>query len=309
LDVLSDLLRNVRFSGSLYFRSDLAAPWGMKISEGDLGLFHYIEAGEGWLDAPGLKNPVKLEKGDLVVFPVGGEHWIASHENSEKVDAKIVIDTINTNNPPFKKSPADTVLICGYFDFNKNINHPFIKALPGFIYISHKEQQNSESLESMIKLIQDESSQNALGSEVVIDRLTEMLFVQILRAYKTKSNIQTGYLAALNDDLISMAIRLIHEKPQEQWTVDSLARNIGMSRSAFADRFNQLVEIPPITYITNWRMHLAAQKLKESDLQMYEIAEMSGYNSEASFNKVFKKHFNLSPGKYRREAKNKTPHT
>jgi len=195
---------------------------------------------------------------------------------------------------------VSTTLVCGHFEFDRNVDHPFLHALPEFIYLAYSDHRELTWLETATNVIIQETSSGNPGTDVVVERLAEVLFIQILRTYMKRAQVTSGFLAALRDTQISNALNLIHRAPETSWTLGNIARSVGMSRSAFAARFKELVNMTPMEYITNWRMQKARELLANARLPLIDIAERVGYSSEAAFNRAFKRRFKQNPGAMRR---------
>jgi len=300
MDALSDILKLIRLRSSVYFRKDFASPWGMENDRSPFAQFHLVVRGHCFLHTKKMKEPLELYAGDIVVFPYGEPHWLADDPKNNKVPGISVVEAHQINKELFEGDKISTTLICGHFEFDKEFDHPFLHALPKLIHITDTERRQLSWLEIATNVIMQEAASDELGSEVVVMRLAEILFIQILRVYMMQNQIPYGYLAALKDKQISNALKLIHSDPKNSWTLENIARNIGMSRSSFAVRFKQLVGITPMSYVTNWRMNKARELIKNKHLPLIEIAENVGYSSEASFNRAFKKQFKRNPGAMRR---------
>ena len=300
MDALSDILNTIRLYSSVYFRSDFSSPWGMQIDKGPFAQFHMVVSGNCWLFADGFKEPLFLSSGDIVIFPFGDAHWIADDPKHVRVPGRQVVEAIERNESLFQGNSVATTLVCGHFEFERDFDHPFMRALPRFIYLSGTEQHQLSWLETTIKVIIQETGSGNPGADVVITRLAEVLFIHILRTYMTQEDVSNNYFAALKDRQINEALKMIHTKPQNNWKLEGIARAIGMSRSAFAVRFKQLVGMTPMDYVTNWRMQKAQEILKDRNLPLIEIAEKVGYTSEAAFNRALKRRFNQTPGARRR---------
>ncbi len=304
MDALADILKTIRLHTSTYFCSDFNTDWGMDIAHRDNGLFHIIVEGECWVKIQNRDNPIHMSMGDIVAFPTGGAHWISNTPESEKqASDKIVSQIIDGDNPFFDANSSITTkqtLLCGAFEYNSAISHPFLRDLPCFIHIKTSESQELTWLKELVKVLYRESKFPSPGSSVIIDRLTEVLFIQILRIYVKNSSIKHGYMSALNDSKIGPALNRIHGETLAEWSVEKLASEAALSRSAFTERFTRLVSETPKTYLINWRMQKAKSKLKTTELSMYKIAESAGYSSEAAFSKAFKQFFDSTPGFYRK---------
>jgi len=305
MDALADILKTIRLHTSTYFCSDFNTHWGMDISHSNSGLFHVIVEGECWVKIANRDEPIHMNTGDIVAFPTGGAHWISDQPESEKLAGDKVVGQILNGDNPFFDTNANTTtatqtLLCGAFEYDSSISHPFLRDLPCFIHIHTNENTELTWLKELVLELSRESKQPSPGSSVIIDRLTEVLFIQILRIYIQRDKTHLGYMHALSDTKIGPALNQIHTEEQADCSVESLARNAALSRSAFTERFIKLVGESPKTYLINWRMQKAKSKLESTEHSMYEIAESSGYSSEAAFSKAFKQYFNTTPGALRK---------
>jgi len=301
MDAMSDILRMIRLTGVVYFRSDFTRPWGMNINKSPVAQFHLVARGRCYLYIEDSSEMVELMAGDAVVFPHGGAHWLADEPGRERISGMRVVESIKVNEPVFQNGDdVCTTLVCGHFEFERDIKHPFIEALPKFIHVSDTEQRQFSWLENATKVILQETGSGNPGAEVVAERLAEVLFIQLLRSYIVSRGEEDGFLAALNDRDISNALKLMHSVPEEPWTVGSISKKIGMSRSSFAERFKKFVGTTPMDYLTKWRMQRARDLLANSELSLGAISKRVGYTSEPAFNRAFKKQFKETPGYMRR---------
>jgi AraC family transcriptional activator of mtrCDE len=301
MDAMSDILRMIRLTGVVYFRSDFTKPWGMSIDKSNVAQFHLVARGRCYLYIEEVDQLLELTAGDAVVFPHGGAHWLADEPDRKKIPGMKVVQSIKENEPIFQDGDdVCTTLVCGHFEFDRDIEHPFIEALPKFIHVSDSEQRQFSWLENAIKIILQETDSGNPGAEVVVERLAEVLFIQLIRSYIISRGDQEGFLAALNDRDISNALKLMHSMPQEPWTLVNISKKIGMSRSSFAERFKKFVGTTPMDYLTKWRMQRARDLLTNSDMSLGSISRKIGYTSEPAFNRAFKKRFNKTPGALRR---------
>ena len=300
MDALSDILRSIRLSSSVYFRSDFASPWGMEMDRSPYAQFHIVVRGQCWLFTDTLETPLALSGGDVVIFPLGDAHWIADHPDHARLPGPQVLEAIRQHRAPFGEGPTSTTLVCGHFELDRDLDHPFIQALPHLIYIRGRGHHQLTWLETATNVIIQETDSGRPGAEVVVDRLAEVLFVQALRTYIEQSNVTQGYFAALKDPFISQALGLIHAQPEAPWKLATLARTVGLSRSAFANRFKASVGLPALCYLTDWRMYKAKQLLQRTDMSQLAIAEQVGYSSEAAFNRAFKRKYSQTPGAIRK---------
>ena len=305
LDALADVLKAVRLSANTYFCSDFAAPWGIDVPHGPEGLFHVVVEGRCLLQLNNSDTPMQLNTGDIVAFPTGGGHWISDHAKSPKTNAQDVVGDIIEGNNPFQPKPdTDTetnaiTLLCGAFQYDSSIDHPFLKDLPCFIHIKAAQTPELAWLRTMISVLSNESRSPSPGSTAMVDKLTEILFIQLIRFHMYQSKTHLGYMAALADAQIGRALNLIHGETHAQWSIERLADAVALSRTTFTEKFTTMVCIPPKSYLVNWRMQKAKTRLASGTGNMYDIAECAGYSSEAAFSKAFKKLFEITPGQFK----------
>lgn len=297
MDVVSDVLEKVKLSSTVYFKSKFSTPWGMDVPKGPFAQFHMVTQGQCVLKTEG--RSFELFAGDIVVFPLGASHWLADFEASKRKKGQDVVQAILSGKSLFEGNHVTTTLVCGHFDFDRTMDHPFIKELPELIYISDAEKREFLWLERISDLVIQEAGKEQAGSHLIVNKLGEILFIHTLRAYIQKSKGEKGFIAALQDERIGKVLKAIHASPEKDWQLVSLARIAGMSRTSFSNRFKNLLGNTPLNYITLWRMLRAMELLAESNKPVGEIAHDVGYQSEAAFNRVFKKRIALTPLKFR----------
>jgi len=309
MDALTDVLKTLRLNTNTYFCSDFHAPWGIQMEKANEGVFHVVIEGQCFLNIQNSQSTILLKEGDIVAFPSGGAHWISDHENSPKSPGKLVVERILAGDNPFKAcvepimAQHKSTLMCGSFSYDTKMKHPFIRDLPCFIHIKAEHNSEQQWVSELVATLSRESRSQSPGSSLMLDRLTEVLFIQIIRFFLASQPNSHNYLAALNDKQIGTTLNLIHAEESACWTVESLGEQVAMSRSAFTDRFSKLVGQAPKTYLINWRMQKAKSKLETGDETMFHIAEEAGYSSEAAFSKAFKAFFGETPGFVRRSHK------
>lgn len=304
MDALTDILKSLRLSGGVYFRCELSAPWGMDIGQTSVAEFHVVARGSCWLKLTGEKSPICLEAGDVVVFPHGHAHVLLDAPESVVLSMDAVIGGQKTENygpVVYGGGGMPANILCGYFEFDRKIHSPLLDALPPFIHIKGVDVTELSWLQTTINFICHETRASGYGTEAVVNRLVEVLFIQIMRVYITQSTMPLGVLGAIADAKIGLALNAMHQKPEYNWTLDELAQQAGMSRTAFAQRFHALAGQTPMYYLTMWRMQKAKTMLESGNMTMSAIAEQTGYQSEASFSKAFKKCIGISPGACRRK--------
>ncbi len=311
MDALTDILESVHLHGSVYCRSELTAPWGMAVPQSDTAQFHVVRRGRCWLtldDDPGFE-PLLLEVGDVVLLPHGHAHRVLDDPATTAVPLqRLLACHLPAAGPTGGQGPltyggggAAVTLICGYFTFDAGAVHPLLSVLPPVVPVRGEGGRARSWLVSTLDLIAEEASAGRPGGEILINRLTEALFIQVIRAHLSEqAQPDPSWLAGLQDPHIAAALGWIHREPGTRWTVETLAGRVGMSRSAFSARFRQLVGEPPLSYLTRWRMQVAANHLRDDRLTLPEIADAVGYQAEASFSKVFKRLWGVAPAAFRR---------
>lgn len=311
MDALADILKTIRLHTSTYFCSDFNTDWAMAIPQDNKGLFHILIEGQCWLEIAGKDSGLVLEAGDIVAFPTGGAHTLKHSPTSISHPAEEVVAGILSGANPFlitEEANEDSpevwaTLLCGAFEYDSSIDHPFMKDLPCLIHVRAKDTPELAWLRSLVQILAVESRQPSPGSTVMVDRLTEVLFIQLLRTHMNESQDEVNYLGALNDAKIGKALNLIHSETEGDLNIDSLAQAVALSRSAFGERFSRLVGESPKTYLQSWRLEKAKRALAEGEKSMYEIALDAGYTSEAAFSKGFKAHFEFTPGSIRKAGR------
>jgi len=328
MDALSDILKMIQLSTSTYFFRGVG-DWNMQIKYRPQGLFYVVLKGQCYFREEGSEDLQRLMEGDIIALPTGGNHWLCNSPaglnltavNAIKVGRNGELLLLKTgkfepiptggdylssasrpNQTPTPKqqevnlSDKTTTLLVGTLSYDTSVDHPFLKNLPCFIRTS----THNNWLESFVNVLEKESGVLSPGSTLMVDRLTEILIVQLLRAHMQKMEHSNGYMAALSDPKIGLALNLIHAETEEKWTVDSLCKTAGLNRTSFNEKFVALVGSTPKFYLTNTRLQKAKISLQGSNDSMLCIAERAGYSSEAAFSKAIKKHFNRTPGQIRR---------
>lgn len=304
LDLLTEVLGLMHLRGEFFCRSTFTAPWGLAFPARDQAYFRFVEEGECWVVIEDGSRPIHLKRGDLLLLPHGHGHALCDPPGSPLVS----MDDFNRlRGPGLCASRAwgggghVSRTLCGVFHLEHPEGHPLFRCMPAFIHLRADQARMHPGLEAMLSLMVEEAKAALPGVQGVITRLLETIFIQALRVW-TSSPCGCGkeWLVALGDHHISSALDLIHRTPEQPWTVASLSEKVGLSRSPFAARFNEKVGMPPLAYLTQWRMRLAARLLREQNLSLTQVSGRVGYASEAAFSRVFKQQFGVSPGSYRR---------
>jgi AraC-like DNA-binding protein len=303
-DTLGELLGSLRLTTLVYGRMELGAPWGLRFPDlPDAANLYVVIRGSAHLTVDRSDQVTILSAGDVALLPNGGAHVLRDGKGSPLHELGSEQCRRSTGAAPIRLGGkgAQTTLMAGAFRFGAGRRLPLFETLPPVIHIAASAASASPWLSSTVQLLIAESASRNPGGTVVVSRLVDVLFVQALRTFIMSSSCQESGLRALGDPQIGRALQLVHLRPAEPWTVEGLARAVGLSRSAFAARFSELVGEAPLEYVSRWRMTKAAELLRESDLPMLTVAERAGYSSEAAFNRAFKRHEGTAPATYRRQ--------
>jgi len=291
-DPISALLRELRFGANIFFRSDYCGKWGVDTSGQQQIPFHLISKGEAWLHGF-EEHPQRLAAGELVMFPHDSSHVLAGTEKRPKADR------INKE-PPESITGKSTRLICGLFTFDQIAVKPLLTSLPDTV-ILNLGNSNNLGARTLVEHLMREAENDQAGSDLAVDRIAELIFIEILRSEIRQGHID-GAFGALGDTQLGRVMATIHNKPGAPHNVEALASLAGMSESAFAQKFKRLVGMSCGKYVKHWRMQTAARALVETNLSIAEIASTTGYDSDAAFRKAFRAHFDITPGQYRKQS-------
>ena len=283
MEVLSDILRSMRVEGSVYFCDHLQAPWSMDYVDTKSASFHLVRRGECWVMSG--ERTECLGPGDLVFIEPGRDHVLASHAP-------------NQNPPPVE---TRTLLLCGYCNFAEETGTPLLDIFPSLTIVREEEILRHPWLKSTLDQLSSEYMSQQPGAELVVNKLTEVVLVELIRINFGRDD-KSRFIRALSDKKISSALQHLHNNPHIAWTLEKIARNVGMSRAAFAKRFKELVGQPMFEYLTVLRVQRAKELLHETKLPLYEVASRVGYESDLAFTKTFKKHTGTTPTRFRRKA-------
>jgi AraC-like DNA-binding protein len=319
MDALSAVLKSVRLEGALYLDAEFTAPWSMRGQYGMASVkrrlagadhvvyFHLLTEGTCKVRLADGTEVLDVGAGDLVLFPQDDRHLMGSDLHVAPLDG----ENFNGGHEPAPKlvpmryggGGAPTRFVCGYLACNRSLCRPLLDALPRVLHIPIGDGMAASLLRELLRVGVQESSASGPGSLSTLTKLAELMFVEALRRYaESLPPDGKGWLAAVRDAQVGRALALLHGDPAKGWTVDELAREVALSRSALAERFATLVGEPPMQYLTRWRLALAARTLRSGSEALSRVAERSGYESEAAFNRAFKREFGLPPAAWRRTA-------
>jgi AraC family transcriptional regulator, alkane utilization regulator len=316
MDILSDVLGVIRISGAVLFHGEFSAPWcvatppahemARRLMPGAkrLILFHIVAEGECWAerdDAPA----VHLAAGDVIVLPYGHAHALADTPGQRPTPIAALLPP-----PPWSKLPVvkhggsgtPTRILCGFLHADDAPLHPLLTSLPAMLRVRARTGEPAHRLETIIGYTLEEAKAARPGVACLLTRLVDILFVEILRRHMeelTEEDIRP--LAGLKDPLVRRTLELLHAEPQRRWTLADLARLAGTSRSVLAERFKALMGCAPMQYVTQWRLQIAAHRLCQPQESMAKVAAQIGYDSEAAFNRAFKRYVGEPPATWRRK--------
>lgn len=291
-DALSDWLRRVNFRAEVFFRAEYCGHWAVDTSGSNNVPFHLVSQGEGWLHDQS-PSPQRLLPGQLVFFPHDQSHILSA--SAERPAA----EQVNLGSSALSDGPA-TRLVCGYFVLDKALAEPLLAGLPPTLVLDLLNAPSSSARE-LVNLLMREAAEKRPGSDVAVDRLAELVFVEALRAQGGGGQLP-GIFTVLGDPRLGPVLATIHREPGRPLRLDEMAAMANLSESAFTQRFKKAVGMTPGQYLRHWRMQMASQALRETRRSMGDIANTVGYDSEVAFRKAFSTHFNQSPGAYRRQA-------
>jgi AraC-like DNA-binding protein len=311
MDILSELLGTLKFSGSVFLQGDFSAPWSLEappaeeipasvipdIKKDHILILHVPIQGQCWIETPG-HSPLHVQTGDVVVLR-GGAHTLCHSPGCASVPITEIMPRTPSAAPPvvvYGNGGDKTHLVCGYLKFVETSFNPLLPALPDVIHVSSSELAPANWVELTLRYFIQEARSGRPGGRSVLKRLTELLFIETIRHYMEKQpNTECNWLSALGDPVVGRALQLLHEDPSRAWTVDSLAKQAAISRSGLATRFSHLLGEPPMHYLSRWRIHLASRFLQENGGGVSAAADCVGYDSESAFKRAFKRHMGQSP--------------
>lgn len=306
MDVLDDILGALALKGALYFRTDFSGPWSVAVPElGRAARFHLVV--QGAVRVAIGDETVELRPGDLILIPGGRRHVLA--DPSAPPAAAPPLETVlaeagYTGEGVLALGDGDpaaaTQMICGHFDFRPGADHPLLRALPDHMVFTAAARAASPFLDDMLRLAARRLYEGEMGSVAAATRLSEIVFIELLRAGVAGAPALRRIMQGLADPQIGKAILLIHRAPEARWTIERLGAEIGMSRSSFAARFTELIGVAPMAYLADWRMQRALAMLEGGRSSIQEVATFTGYASQAAFTRAFSGRFGEPPSAWRR---------
>jgi AraC-like DNA-binding protein len=317
VDVLSEVLRAVKLHGAVFFNGEFSAPWcftsarssevarQLRLGADHVIVFHFLTEGRAFA-ALGRERQ-ELCAGDIVMIPHGDEHMVGNGSPAKPVDsmttfAKNVREGLKVVR--YGGGGEVTRFVCGYLACDPRLSQVFLAGLPRVMKVRVGGDQSGQWLEHAIRFSVNQASAAGAGANLVISKLSEVLFIETLRRYVNGlPSDQTGWLAGTRDQVIGQTLALMHQAPADEWTIATLARRVGLSRTRLAERFRHFLGQSPMAYLTEWRLRLGAEMLETTESSVAEVAASVGYGSEAAFSRAFKREFGHPPAQFRRKQK------
>jgi AraC-like DNA-binding protein len=319
MDAFSEILSGVKLKGAFYFTAEFSAPWGVSTPASNtmaarlapgaehLVLYHLVIEGRAVVEMLDGEC-IELRPGDVVIFPHGDAHHISSGKGAIRpfpnygITAKIEAHDLS----PLRAGGTgeSSRFVCGYMTCDPYHSRPILSGLPPVFKVNIRTDRSGHWLENSILHLVEEAASGRIGNDAMLAKLSEALFVDTLRRYVAGlPEQQTGWLAGARDPIVGKSLGLLHRRIAHPWTIADLADQVGISRSALVERFTRYLSDPPMTYLTRWRLQVAARSLERTSRGIADIAAEVGYESEAAFNRAFKREFGQPPGRYRSDYK------
>jgi AraC-like DNA-binding protein len=318
MDALSEILKALRLNSGLFLEAEFTAPWCIDSAPGKddirhilpsaehVTLYHLLTEGRCRARIPGVTDIADLEAGDLIMFPHGDGHRMGSDLQLAPVPSEaLVVPSPGGGLASIAHGGggARTRFVCGFLACDSRLCKPLLDALPRMLKVPLGGGPASAWIIDTLRRGAAETHAPRAGADAVLTKLSELLFVEAMRYYiESLPANERGWFAGLRDPQVSRVLALMHADPGRAWTVDDLGREAGLSRSSLAERFSALIGEPPMQYLTRWRLALAARELKEGREPIVRVAGLVGYDSEAAFNRAFKREFGMPPAAWRRAS-------
>ena len=319
MDAFSQILSGIQLKGAVFFRAEFSAPWGLSTpaakamaatagvgADHPVVLYHLLIDGGAVVELLDGQR-TELRPGDIVVFPHGDPHHMSSSTGERSFPNYGISDKIKARDlSPLRAGGGGNVsrFVCGYMSCDPHLSRPILSGLPPVFKVNIRTDASGHWLENSILQLVEEAASGRIGSDAMLAKLSEALFVDILRRYVASlPEQQTGWLTGVRDPIVGKSLGLLHSRIAHPWTIADLADQVGISRSALVQRFTRYLSEPPMAYLTRWRLQMAARSLESTARGVAEIAAEVGYESEAAFNRAFKREFGQPPGRYRSDRR------
>jgi len=307
MDILTDIFDTLDLKGALYFRTEFCSPWAVEVPDlAHAARFHMVVQGQCHVTLASSAC-VSLGPGDLILIPGGHSHILADQPTHQAPRLETLLQELNYDGNGVlvvgrDSEQATTKMVCGHLSFRRGAAHPILQALPEYMYTTAGDRAREPLLDEMLRLISRRIFIEDLGSEAAITRMSEIVFIELVRAGISKDEKLLAMLHALRDKFIGKALELIHRDPAQAWSVGSLAQEVGMSRSRFAERFSQLLRVSPMAYLCEWRLQKSLTLLTDWRTSVQQVSSQVGYQSAAAFTRAFSRRFGESPSQYQKAS-------
>jgi len=316
MDALSEILRVINLDSAIYFNAEFSEPWCLASPESralapilarrdaHVIIYHLLSEGRAWVQLHDGER-IALSAGDLVTFPHGHEHVLGGGPRVTPVDVGTALPGVLERGLELLHlggGGAPSRFICGFLACDPQLGQAFLGGLPPVIKVNIRDDPSGQWLENSLRFSVTQAANREAGASAMLAKLSEVVFAETLRRYlRDLPEGQTGWLAGARDSEVGKALTLLHHRHAHAWTVAELARETGLSRTVLSERFRHFLGEPPMAYLTRWRLRLGARALTGTSRSVAQIASEVGYDSEASFNRAFKREFGLPPARYRKD--------
>ncbi len=301
-NVIGDVLETLRFRGTIFFSSELAAPWGMSLEQVGFPRFHVPLSGNFFIGTDN-KEVISVQDSEIIMLPNGSPHWIADQPGRELIPSERAGKACELGRPIFQQGQITNRLMCGMVNYDHAASHPILDSFPQIMHFP--ELKPTDPIWMSALLIDAEMRQAHGRGSPIVDRLTEAFFLQLLNRYVNENKEATGFLTALSDRRVHRALILIHQELNCNWTLSLLSERVGMSRATLNRHFQDTVGVAPMTYVLNWRIMKAYSLIKYSSATLDQIAESIGFMSARTLSKAFQRHYNYTPSELRQTQTHK----
>jgi AraC-like DNA-binding protein len=316
MDALSEILRVIRLESAVYINAELSAPCCLATPHsrqlapilaqrgGHVIIYHLIRDGRAYVQLEGEER-LTLSAGDVVTFPHGDSHVLGSGDAGQAIDVRSALPGVLERRLEllqFGGGGERTRLICGFLSCDPQLGQAFLGGLPRVIKINIREEPSGHWLENSLEFSVTQAARHEADGDAMLAKLSEAVFAETLRRYvRHLPQDETGWLAGARDPDVGRALTLLHQRSADPWTIAGLAKEIGLSRTVLTERFRHFLGVPPMTYLTRWRLRLGGRALTTTSRSVAQIAVETGYESEAAFNRAFKREYGLPPARYRKD--------
>lgn len=317
MDTLSEMLKELRLVSGFFLQAEFFSPWCVNSAPGKedihhilpdaehVTIFHLLTEGNCSVKLQDGSEAWQMHAGDVIIFPRGEAHLIGSDLQLAPVRAANLVEPADAGMMRISHGGGGerTRFICGFLSGDPRLCRPLLESLPPIVVVPLCDPEKISWVSETMRFASQETSSPGIGSNAILSRLSELIFVEALRRYAASlPDTQQGWLAGLRSPHISRALSQLHARPAYPWTIEELSAQAGLSRTVLAERFQRLLGEPPLRYLTRWRLALAARQLRETQEPLVRIAERVGYDSEAAFNRAFKREFGMPPASWRRKS-------